>query len=664
MKHRRLPDALCVTALVAAAAVVLGWLLLGPDGNGGQRMALPDADSTVETLADARDVRSVEQAAALPNEAWRPWQEPGFVSEGSDLPAWVRITLRNRAATPARGMLTDALPYADRVDFYVRENGRWTHLESGEAAPVERQPVSGRQVAFPVTVPAGGEVTVYLRIADFFAIWLEPLWWPDATAFYAWQSRKLLGEGCYFGVLLALLFYNAAVWIRVRFPDTGRYLLYLLAFSAFMFFARSGAQELGWRMPSPWMEAVPLALLALSGAFLAEFARVFLELPGRLPRADRLARVVRATMALIALGAFVSPLVGMTAGLKFVSIGNLVTHVILLGVAVAAWRAGTPQARYLLLAFGFLFAGVLPVIGLWAGILSVDTVTRLVLIGSGLEMLMLSVATAGRFADIQRQHIAAKEALLEEGLQRQALQEAYADELELEVREQTRDLEAANADKDRMLMILGHDLRSPLAGLTQTAESLAAVPSAARTERFVTDAARTGREMLLLIEDLVLWARLRAGLTDRQPAICSAWSVLAPAVALHRAQAEQTGIALDIDAAENLHVSTDLVLAQTLVRNLVANALKFASRRVRIAATPTPAGIRLSVSNDGPALPPGFTVPATSGTAGLPGGGLGLRLCAEIGRATGIELHVGWPPGGGAEFSFILATAATESVCA
>ena len=36
-----------------------------------------------------------------------------------------------------------------------------------------------------------------------------------------------------------------------------------------------------------------------------------------------------------------------------------------------------------------------------------------------------------------------------------------------EVAERTRELEAANTDKDRMLIALGHDLRSPLAALTQ-----------------------------------------------------------------------------------------------------------------------------------------------------------------------------------------------------
>lgn len=84
MKHRRLADALGIAALFVAAVVVLGWLLLGLDGTGGHRVALPDGASSVETLAADHAVRSVEEAAALPADAWRPAPDQGFIERGSD----------------------------------------------------------------------------------------------------------------------------------------------------------------------------------------------------------------------------------------------------------------------------------------------------------------------------------------------------------------------------------------------------------------------------------------------------------------------------------------------------------------------------------------------------------------------------------------------------
>jgi signal transduction histidine kinase len=265
------------------------------------------------------------------------------------------------------------------------------------------------------------------------------------------------------------------------------------------------------------------------------------------------------------------------------------------------------------------------------------------LLVSGLEMLLLSFAVADRFAQAQRQ-------LAEETEQRRAIEEAYADELETEVRERTRELAHANADKDRMLEVIGHDLRSPLTGLMKSADRAAG--------DFARDTAHTGRALLLMIEDLVLWARMRAGTRDL--AAHSARALLQPAIALHRALAEHGGTELVLDVPESLRVETDLVLAQTLVRNLLANALKFARTRVVLRAQGDARdGVRFSVSNDGAPLPADVVarLAANENEPMTAIGGLGLRLCREICAALGMKLEAGVPAEGGAEFAFTLPAA-------
>ena len=161
--------------------------------------------------------------------------------------------------------------------------------------------------------------------------------------------------------------------------------------------------------------------------------------------------------------------------------------------------------------------------------------------------------------------------------------------------------------------------------------------------------------LLLLIEDLVLWARLRAG--TRQVATHPARGLLAPAVALHRSLAERGGTELGVTVPDDLRIETDLVLAQTLVSNLLANALKFARTRVVLRADRAPeGGVRFGVGNDGPPLPP---APAKRFAAGenepmTATGGLGLRLCREICQALGMRLEAGAGADGGTEFSFNL----------
>ncbi len=195
--------------------------------------------------------------------------------------------------------------------------------------------------------------------------------------------------------------------------------------------------------------------------------------------------------------------------------------------------------------------------------------------------------------------------------------------------------------------VIGHDLRSPLTGLMKSADS---APG-----EFARDTAQTGRALLLMIEDLVLWARLRAG--SRVVSTHHARALFTPAVALHRALAERSGTMLALEVPEELRVETDLVLAQTLGRNLLANALKFAQTRVVLRAEDDGAGgVRFTVQNDGAPLPAAVIARLDAGEDGpmTATGGLGLRLCREICTALETSLSASAPAEGGAAFSFTL----------
>lgn len=647
-------------ALMLLAAAGFSWLLFGQAGTHQGKLLLTGAPGTsVEFLPDSSGLTIA--GAAQTQIGWQHFEAPGFIATPPNERVWLRITLRNSSSKPQQGILENADIHTDRVEFFLADDSEpdgWQRMASGEKIPLLQRPLWGRFIAFPVTVPAQGERVIYLRANDHFAIWQEFTWWPRQQDFHSAQLRDVLAEGAYFGTLLALLFYNVVLWVRLQFPDTGRYLLYLGTFIAYMFIARGMPPLFGWAMGSPWLEVISMMALALSGAFLAEFARVFLELKSRAPRANRVAKIVSATMIVLALGSLATPWIDQTDLIHHILTAAILTHLILAGVAIAAWRVGVRQARYFILSFGLLFLGMTPVLLIGIFPIPLDVAARAIMIGSALEMLLLSVGTADRFGVMQRETIRIQKALLEETEQRQALQEAYADELEVEVRERTRDLATANEDKDRIIAVLAHDLRSPLTGITQTAEQLTDLPASGRIAQFINDSARIGRHLLLMIEDLALWAQLRSG--KRQTGTYPVHSLISPVVTLHRSLAEREHITLLVEGSGDLTVEVDRVLAQTLVRNLLVNAIKFARQRVVIRVESLVVGVQISVQDDGPGLPAtivaqlGQTAPATLTTSG----GLGLRLCSEISRVIGTRLEVTLPPGGGTTLSFILPTPA------
>jgi signal transduction histidine kinase len=651
--------------LIAAVVGVLGWLLLVFATDRSGQVSLPDAaGSTVEYLIDHEAGLARPDLERQPAEAWHRSLGDGYLTAAQGEALWLRVTLRNPGGTALHGVVANADYYfLDELDGWIRDGAEWTELRTGEAVPLKEKALAGRDAALPVSVPAHGETVIYLRAHDFFTAFVWPVWWPRQAAFQAAQTRGLLAEGIYLGGLLALLAYNAALWLRLRLADTGYYVLYLGTVAIFMGLTRALLPALGGTFASPMLETSVVIVIALSGFFLTQFARTFLELAHHLPRADRVARAVGALLLVVAGAGLTTPWLERAWTLPLTVVFAAVVHVGLMAMAVQAWRAGLGHARFFVGSFGCLFAGTL-----WMSVISFghqatrQTGIMGMMIGSALEMLLLSLAVADRFVRAQQEKTAAQARLVEETEQRRAIEEAYADELALEVGERTRELEAANADKDRMLTVVGHDLRGPLTALTQAAEQAAAPPAdPASLGKFTGEAAVVGRQVLLLIEDLVLWARLRAG---RMPPAGRhrPTAIVAPVIALHRAAAGQRGVKLTVAVPDDVRVLTDLVLAQTLLRNLVANALKFARTEVIVSAQLAADGVQLTVSDDGPGLPPAVLA-AFAAQAALPGAdnGLGLRLCVEIGRALGVKLGAVSVAGRGTEFKFILPAVGGES---
>ncbi|MES2695776.1 MAG: sensor histidine kinase [Verrucomicrobiota bacterium] len=669
MSEPRAPSPrLRLACLLALAVALLGGLMLGVAGDRKGMRALPDeaGRSTVEVLEDPLAAFSFAEVREKLAAGWRAWDDRGYVRAGSGEAVWVRVTLRNPGATTLRGVLADSEYYTDRIDLWLKEPGteRWKQERAGEAVPAREKALWGRDAAFFVDVPAQGETTAYLRLEDHFGVWLRPVWWPEARTFLAAQLRDTVAETCYFGILLALLVYNGVLWARLRFADIGHYLGYLASGAAFMFMWRAQHPLVGWAAGSPLMETPLTVALAASGFFLARFGRVFLELEARVRWAERAARMMGLLMAILAVGALAIPWMNGTIWLHFAVGGVALTHAVLLAGAIAAWRAGAYHAPYFVGSFGLLLAGVLPAAIIWLLAVPLGISAMAMMLGSALEMLLLSLAIADRFARMQQEKIAAQERAVTEAEERRIVQEAYADELEHEVRERTRELVGANADKDRMIAVLGHDLRSPLTSLTLAAEQEAGVTARERVARsFALDTAQTGRALLLLLEDVVLWARLRAGAV--QTVEHAAASVAVPAVELHRGGAERRGVNLRVEVDDGLRVRTDLVLAQTLVRNLVSNAVKLARSQVSVTVEQgcdAVAPVRVTVRDDGPGLPPAVAErlrewPEESRHTSNPWGarsGLGLRLCVEIAQAMGTRLEVAAPGTSGTEISFTL----------
>ncbi len=382
-----------------------GFLIYGVAGDRDGLRVLPSADVRLEVLPDPSLQLAWPDVLAHPASAWRAHTSDYYIQASHGGAVWVRATFTNSTERPIHGVLADDELIVDRLDCWTPDTGEpdgWRHQISGESIPGRLKAIRGRETAVYITVPARGELVAYLRAKDHFHTWFRAVWWPDASAFLNAQLRHTLAEALYFGVLVALLIYNAVLWVRLRHRDLGYYLGYLGSMAVFMAFARAQPQLLGFPLGSPFLEPLVTTALASTGFFLVQFAREFFGLRTIAPRLDRVARV----FGWLNLGfAFGSPALLWSKTSLWIHVvipGIVATHTTLLVMAVLVWRLGVRQARFFLLSFGAFLVGGAPFVYSWMRAIPLGDTALPLMVGSALEMLLLSLAVADRFARISQ----------------------------------------------------------------------------------------------------------------------------------------------------------------------------------------------------------------------------------------------------------------------
>jgi two-component system OmpR family sensor kinase len=210
----------------------------------------------------------------------------------------------------------------------------------------------------------------------------------------------------------------------------------------------------------------------------------------------------------------------------------------------------------------------------------------------------------------------------------------------------------------RFVADASHELRTPLAAVRAYAE-LFSRGAAARPEdlqRSMTGITREAERMTLLVDDLLLLARLDEGRPlEREPVDLAA--VTREAVDAARVVEPQRPIELSVEPAT---VTGDEARLRQVLDNLLANARAHtpAGTRVSVSLRPNDGRAELTVADHGPGLSDEQATRAferfyradSSRTRASGGSGLGLSIVSAVIEAHGGAAEVRPTPGGGATF--------------
>jgi len=220
--------------------------------------------------------------------------------------------------------------------------------------------------------------------------------------------------------------------------------------------------------------------------------------------------------------------------------------------------------------------------------------------------------------------------------------------------------------KNRFFSVIAHDLKSPfnsLLGMTQLMSQMAEKFSKEQLVDYAGDVNKAGEKVFELLRNLLDWSRVQIDGGKTQPQAIFLFQVCQDCIELFATIAQNKNIHV-VNKIENSKGFADPDMVKTIVRNLIANSLKFTSPggTVEISSCKSEGMVQITVADTGVGLSKEKAEKvffldqnnSTLGTSGEDGTGLGLPLCKDMVERNGGHIWVDSRIGKGTKFHFTL----------
>lgn len=244
------------------------------------------------------------------------------------------------------------------------------------------------------------------------------------------------------------------------------------------------------------------------------------------------------------------------------------------------------------------------------------------------------------------------------------------DLLEKKVKEQTseltqknQELQMTNMEKDKLFSIIAHDLRGPFSsflGLTQIMSEELSAFTMDEIKSFAENMNNSARHLFSLLENLLQWSRMQQGAVTFRPQSVLLSTITHDNMGWLTQSAQEKDISLTIDIPMDMSVVADINMIQTVIRNLISNAIKFTPKggSVLLSARQARENIEISIKDNGIGMNSEIlaslfklkTSIGRAGTDGEPSTGLGLMICNDLVELHGGKIIVNSSEGKGSEF--------------
>lgn len=217
-------------------------------------------------------------------------------------------------------------------------------------------------------------------------------------------------------------------------------------------------------------------------------------------------------------------------------------------------------------------------------------------------------------------------------------------------------LQELNDNKDKFFSIISHDLKNPFSAIKVFIEMLNHSDYAENKETIYKMLQSSTDRFDMLLNNLLTWARLQMDVIHVNREKINISELLYQVSDYYSPLIESKDLKLEVKAEKTLCACADKSMTETVLRNLISNAVKFTDNgKITLSAYRKAGKLAIEVTDTGTGMEEHVLknlfqigkVNSTKGTRNETGTGMGLILCKDMAERQGGSLEVSSAAGRG-----------------
>lgn len=355
---------------------------------------------------------------------------------------WFRFRVKNTLPKDVVFFLETARPVTNKVILYqVNKNQVVRTFENGDNLPYSARIIKHRKILFPIQLNDNNEREFVIYVESDGEVVTMPLIFWRPQQFMEHDYFMQLFHGLFYGVLLFVAVIYFFFFVALRERSFLYYVLYVLFMASLQFSLDGMSYQLLFSNSPYWADH--FVMLSAAGAvwFVLLFGSSFLKLKDHAPGYYKIYRIIVPIIGAIFFYGFI-PGPGYFLAYPLVNAATLISTLLTLTTIFYLKFKGKPVDWFFLSAFSLLIISVMIFILGQFNFIEDKTVTESILkLGSGLEVIFLSLSLARKYRELQEGKEQAQRELLVQLEETNKLTAEINIRLEKQVKERTREIE-------------------------------------------------------------------------------------------------------------------------------------------------------------------------------------------------------------------------------